>query len=385
MIASASQPVAPPQGTPKGPQIGPRRIVDLNALVAALPAPERERFERIFHLSVTTGELVPPETMHAWIAGHFGSVDAVRQQRIVKITNKVTLEGSLFNELRANRPIEAPPHARDLEQTLQAQTACPFCSPKQGTPADAFGRVQGRACITASNIAKYDGFHAVIVFDDHHPQHLTADRVADYVKTAQRWARAAHQVDPAACYPFFIWNCLWRSGASILHGHAQMTLTRGMHYARVENWRQASQRYRDTYGSDYFHDLVDVYRALGLAIEHGDAIIAPSLTPFKEKEILVVAPRLDDSLKAALYGVLRTFVEDLGVQSFNLGLYQPPLADTPEDWDHFPIVARIIDRGRLQSNTSDIGSMEIFAQSVITTDPFPLAEALRAKIQEVTT
>ena len=44
---------------------------------------------------------------------------------------------------------------------------------------------------------------------------------------------------PQARYPFFLWNCLWRSGASILHGHAQMTLTREMHYARVESWRQA--------------------------------------------------------------------------------------------------------------------------------------------------
>jgi galactose-1-phosphate uridylyltransferase len=362
-----------------------RSIAHLDALVADLSASDRERFERIFHLSVTAGELVPPRAMHAWISQHFGSVDAVRRQRIVRITNRLTWEGALFNDLRARRPLQAPSASGRLEEAIHESQGGPFCHPEEGTPADLFGRIRGQHALTASNVAKYDGWHGVVISDMHHPLHFTADRVADYLDVAQEWARTAHEADPEACYPFFLWNCLWRSGASILHGHAQVTLTRGMHYAKVEAWRQAALRHQAEHGTDYFADLLAVYRALGLAIRHGTTTIFPTLTPFKEKETHIVAPRLDADLKSAIYFVLSAYVERMGVQSFNLALYQPPLARTPEDWTTFPCVVRLIDRGNLQSNTSDIGAMELFAQSVVATDPFRVADAFHALAQEQTT
>jgi galactose-1-phosphate uridylyltransferase len=355
-----------------------RRITTLNMQVASLSAEDRARFQRLYRVGVTAGHTVPPQPMHAWIEDHFGSVGAVRQQRIVKITNLVTLEGTLFNELRARRPLESPPGSRGLEEAIRDSAGGPFCNPEQGTPADTFGRLRGRWAMTASNVAKYDGWHGVIVFDEHHPLRFTAQQVADYVDTAQAWAQEAYQADPQALYPFFLWNCLWRSGASILHGHAQMTLTRGMHYAQVERWRQATLRYRATYGASYFADLVTVHRTLDLVLERGTAIIFPSLTPFKEKETHIVAPALNADLKSAIWMVLSTFVERLGVQSFNLALYQPPLAATAEEWDDFPFVVRIIDRGDLHSETADIGAMEMFGQSVVASDPFQVAATLHA-------
>jgi hypothetical protein len=246
-----------------------------------------------------------------------------------------------------------------------------------GTPADTFGRIRGRHAITASNVAKYDGWHAVIVFDEHHPLHFSAEQVADYVETALTWARAVQALDHTACYPFFLWNCLWRSGASILHGHAQITMTRGMAYARVEGWRQAATRYRVAYGADYFDDLVAVHRALDLAVDHGEAVILPSLTPFKEKETVILGPRSGADLTSAIYRVLAAFRDRLGVQSFNLALYLPPLAPTPESWEGFPAIVRALDRGSLENNTADIGAMEIFGQSVVAADPYAVAEALR--------
>lgn len=353
-------------------------ITELPRVVSGLAAADRVRFERIFDLRVASGQLAPPETMHRWIEGYFGSVDAVQQQCTIKVTNRVTLEGALFNGLRASRPIEAPGHDADVEQAIRDSSGGPFCHPQAGTPADLFGRVRGQHAITASNIAKYDGWHGVVVFDEHHPLRFSAEQVADYVMTAQNWARIAHQADPEACYPFFIWNCLWPSGASIVHGHAQITLTRGMHYAKVEGWRRAALRYRAEQGANYFADLVAVYRALGLALEHGGVTIFPTLTPFKEKETHIVGWQLDGDLTGALYRVLHTFVARLGVTSFNLALYQPPLADTPEDWNGFPFVFRILARSGPGAKTSDIGAMEMFAQSVVASDPFHVAAALRA-------
>jgi len=365
-------------------------IVNLADLVAGLPALDRTRFERIFRLAVVGGQTVPPAAMEGWIASQFGSIDAVRRQQIVRVTNRVTLEGTLFNALRAKRPVEALDGGQetlrssegdepDLEEMLRrkAEAGCSFCQPLTETPADVFGRLRGQYAITASNVAKYDAWHGVIIFDEHHPLRFTAEQVSDYVDLAQEWAQKVHQADPEAQYPLLIWNCLWRAGSSILHGHAQIAMARGIHFAGVEAWRQAALRYRAACSSDYFADLLAVYRALGLTIECGQATILPSLTPVKEKETQIVAPRLDADLKAALYHTLHTFVERLGVRSFNLALYQPPFGRVEEVWDGFPFIVRLVDRGPLDGNTSDLGAMELFAESVVMTDPFQVADALR--------
>ncbi len=352
-----------------------RMITNIADQVSALPAADREIFERIFHVSTAVGRLNPPEEMHGWIQKHFGSVEAVRSQRIVKITNLVTLEGALFNELRARRPIEP-------EETVEFTTEFeergdPFCRPLEGTPEDVFGRVRGKHSITASNVAKYDGFHGLVIFDQHDPLDFSAEEVSDYIDTALAWARKAHEVDPQARYFFFMWNCLWKSGASILHGHAQMSLGRDIHYARVEQLRRAALRYRTDMGASYFDDLHAAHRALDLAVENGSTHIMAYLTPIKEKEVLLVAEGLDESFKDSVYQVLRCFTAKLGVRSFNLALYLPPIDDVEEDWSGFPALVRIVDRGDVNIRASDMGAMELYASSVITSDPFRVIEALR--------
>ena len=351
-------------------------IVNLAEIVGSLPSDLAALFTRLFHLSTTVGVVVPPESMFAWIERQFGSVEVVRQQRIVKLTNRITLEGTLYNELRARRPMEAPA-AQDLEATIEGNRGDPFCKPRQGTPADVFGRVQGQHSVTASNIAKYDGFHGVVIFDEHNPLRFTRESIADALDTGRRWAEAAHQTDPQAVYYFFMWNCLWKSGASILHGHAQTTVSREMHYGRVEALRQAALRYRATYGSEYIADLVQMHRALGLTRSFGPVEALAYLTPVKEKEIVLVGPAADGSFADALYTVLEAYVQRMGVRSFNVALYLPPLAPVEEDWDALPgVLARVVDRGDLNNRTADVGAMELYAASVVSSDPFRVVEAL---------
>src|ERR687889_1583371 len=140
-----------------------RKITDLGALISDLSAEDRAFANRIFDVSATTGRLDPPEAMRAWIEKSFGSVDQVTAQRIVKVRNRITLEGTLFNELRASRPLDTGV-SLDLDHEISATGGDPFCHPHDGTPADVFGRVEGEHATTASNIAKYDGFHGVVVF-----------------------------------------------------------------------------------------------------------------------------------------------------------------------------------------------------------------------------
>jgi hypothetical protein len=355
-----------------------RRITHLADLISALPSEDRTLAGRIFAVSATTGRLGPPEAMHAWIEKSFGSVDAVREQRIVKVTNRITLEGTLFNGLRASRPLDTGV-SLDLEREIEATAGDPFCRPEEGTPADVFGRVKGRHSITASNVAKYDGFHGVIVFDDHNPLHLTPEKVSDYISVGLEWGRKALEADPEARYPFLMWNCLWRAGGSIIHGHAQVTATRGTHYPKVERLRRAATAYKAEHGSDYFDDLYRVHDAIGLGIPSEGGVRAfASLSPVKEKELIAIGQGPEDeSLHRTVGALLEDYVRTLGVQTFNVAFYMPPLGPADEDWSEFPTVVYLVDRGSPANRTSDIGAMELYAAPVVASDPFRVASALR--------
>ena len=80
-----------------------RSVTTLPEQVAALSEEERGRFEGIFSVVRSRGGLVAPPEMQAWIERSFGSLEAVQAQVVVKTLNKWTLEGSLFNSLRAQR------------------------------------------------------------------------------------------------------------------------------------------------------------------------------------------------------------------------------------------------------------------------------------------
>ena len=353
-------------------------IVGLEDAIASLPAEARAAADRIFAVSTTTGRLDAPAEMHPWITKLFGSVDAVQEQRIVRVTNKVTFEGALFNDLRAMRPMEVK-GTDEVRQTIESSRNDPFCHPETGTPADTFGRVSGAYGITASNVAKYDGYHGVLVFTDHDPlAPASAATVADHLETCARWGRAALADDPAARYLFVLWNCLWRAGGSIVHGHMQMTATRGLHYPKVEMLRRQALAYTAANGRGYFDDVWLVHDALGLGLTIDEARLLAYLAPIKEREVLVIGrPGADErTLAPAIARTVAAF-RAAGVVSYNMALYLPPLSPDGEDWVRFPPIARLVDRGDPANKTSDIGAMELYAASVIAADPFRLASQLR--------
>ena len=350
-------------------------ITTLPEQLAALPAAEHARFAALFTVARSQGRLVPPPEMHAWITGAFGSLAAVEEQEVVKVRNEWTLEGALFNSLRARRPVARRADRAD-PAGLTTTGQDPFCHPRTETPADTFGRIEGRTAITASNVAKYDGLHGVIIFHDHNPLDWSAEGLADVFTTAERWLDAAAGACPTAVYPFLMWNCLPRSGASQVHGHMQATLSEGGAYARVESWRRAAAAYRAAHGEDYFAAFYAAHHALGLAGTHGAIRWLAHLTPLKEKETILLAPALGPDLYATIYTVLRLLIDEMGVGAFNLACYVPPRAPVAEDWAGFPVVVRIVDRGDPASATSDIGAMELFAQPVVAFDPWNLARRL---------
>lgn len=352
-----------------------RSVTTLPEQVAALPEEERERFHRLFSVVRSTGSLAPPPEMESWIERSFGSVEAVQSQSVIKTLNRWTLEGSLFNSLRARRPIDRKLEGGG-EEGLAGSGQDPFCHPLTGTPADTFGRVRGEHSITASNVAKYDALHSVVIYDQHNPLQLSEDQVVDAFDVAWRWIGEAHRARSQAVFPFVMWNCLPRSGASIVHAHMQVALGEGLAYARVELWRRAAEMYRSEFGHDYFDDLYMAHHALGLAGQDGPRRWLAHITPVKEKEIIILAPAMEADLYRAIYRLLRLYRDVLSVRAFNLAVYHPPLSPVEEEWAGFPVAVRMVDRGDPGSATSDIAAMELFGQPVVAFDPWKLAELM---------
>ncbi len=338
---------------------------------------EREIFDRIYQVWETNGELIPPKEMYSWIESTFGDIEAVKKQSFLKITNKITYEGAIFNELRTMRPVVGDTNFAEVIEEIHSSKNSPFSKPLTGTPEDVFGRIKGEYCITASNIAKYDGLHGLVVFDDHDPLLFSRKRVKDYLNVATRWFLQANKVNPKAIYPLFTWNCLWKAGSSIIHGHAQLALTEGQAYSKVEALRHHALKYQEQYRSNYFDDEFTIHEKLGLAMKIGNERIIVKITPIKDKELLILSDGFDTDLAFTISDLLTSLKETLGVVSFNLASILPPTRKTPEIWDHVPVVTRIVDRGKLTSKTADIGAMELYGQSVIETSPYTVFSKLQ--------
>lgn len=358
-------------------------IADLPQLIDALPADDRQRAQDLFQISFSTGRLVAPAELHEWLIAHFGSIEAAEQQWIVRVTDRWSLDGSLFSPLRGSRPragVTGGAFRRQVVETVGDE----FCHAETGTPADTWGRVRGRRTITAANAAMYEGRHGVVIFDKHDPMAFDEELVVDLLDTGREWAERGRAEDPEASAYLLIWNAGPRAGGSIVHGHAQVTLGR-THYPHVERVRRAATAYADQTGRMYLPDLVAVHRALGLLAAESDGVSTVStLTPVKERELLIIGqPGMDERDPAFAATVARTVVayrDLLGVRAFNLALHRPPIDSgvaTADGWDAIPPVVHLVDRGDPDSHSSDIGAMELYAAAVVGADPFAVAHALR--------
>lgn len=347
----------------------------------------------IFSISSSTGDMEFPESFQEKAWHYFGAktegritesrdqvLQRLEKQQIINVYNRWTGEGSLFNSLRAQRPgMSADERVNELQIIEQyindSYPGCDFCQPEKYTPNDIFGRLKGKYCITGANIAKYDAWSSIIFFNEHHPLKFSYKEVADYLETGWAWFLKVQEQDPDYKYPTFLWNCLPRAGASQIHGHAQILMSEKP-YAKFRALLKAATRYQQVKHRDYFQDLSNAHQALGLAIGDSDLGVMASLTPVKEKELIILSkksPYLSDEVKKTIYSSLRTYLDVLGVTSFNLALMGPAINRE----DDVPYLVRMVDRGSMLKNTADMGAMEIYGSSVIADDPYRVIEALK--------
>lgn len=365
--------------SPAAPRFGAglTSILDLPARIGSLSGPARERADRLLEAVAIEGTTVPPATLEPWLRATFGSVEAVREQRMVRVTNLATLESTIFATLRSRRPVDGAPAERDLATEIAATQGDPFCDPEHETPSDTFGRVRGSHILTGANAALADAHHAVLVFDAHDPLAFDAALVRDLFDTGRAWAERARAGDPAADRYLLIWNCLWRAGSSIIHGHAQALLGRGRHHAALDRFLRDAHRYREAHGADLVDDLVAVHLDVGLAraLDGGVTVLA-HFVPVKERELMIVGAagmdERDPAFADAVWRALAAYRDRLGVRSFNLALWRAPLGDG--EMTLAPMV-RIVDRGDPLVRPSDIGAMELYGTPIVGADPYEVIAA----------
>ncbi|MBN2142729.1 hypothetical protein JW711_05370 [Candidatus Woesearchaeota archaeon] len=356
-------------------------IQDLPRVVAGLKKEDRELFDRFFSVHESTGHLVLPEEMKPWADKTFGDHKYLEEQTIVKIFNKQTYEDGLYNDLRSKRPSLINKN-EDILKIIKEAEGDNFCHPMTGSPENAFGRVKGKYCMTAANIAKYDSLHGLVLFKKHNPLEITMKEVEDYLEVIRKWFAKAHEYRPKAIFPFIMWNCLWRSGGSMIHGHIQMVLGEEVHYGEPELLKHLMREYDAQYKAHFFTDLYRVHDLIGLGFQKGPVRVFTNIVPRKEKEITIFADKFCPEFEDALYKCLRCLMDDFGVQTFNVGIILPPL-EKVEGWDGFPIYARILDRGDLKNRTTDFGGMEVYARSYIitTANTYQIMEKVREKFE----
>lgn len=371
-------------------------IMQLESRVKALGEQERSLFNKLFEVISYDGRMNVPDSFRDKVAGYFRDasktqdeiIAGLETQRIVRTYNCFTNEGALFNALRASRPGMKQDQIAEIRKKVDSwveeefnKKGCDFCDPSNYTPSDVFGRAVGKFSETASNVAKYDGWSSIVCFKKHHPLDFSEEELSDYIETGFTWFKMVSQKDESAVYPYLMWNCLPKAGASQPHGHAQVLMSSGRPYAKVRALMYLSQKYKEDTDKGYFSDLFSAHDSAGLAVQNGDVKVIASLTPLKEKETLVIAKSrcLDDSdgrrsFRESVYNVLRCFIDDLGVHSFNLAVAMPSIKE-----NNFPYVARIVDRGSIFNPVADIGGMELYGEPVIGSDPYKVMDALRPR------
>jgi len=384
-----------------------KSILDLPALIDSLPKDQKARFTALYSAAVETGTCTVPPPLLPSVERWFGrdGLDRVQTQRVVSILNQATCEEARFNALRAGRPqprtgaSDAAALAKAADEALYEATcgaSCDFCAPEQRTAADRFGRVYGRAgCVTACNLAKAAGDHALVLAPEHHPLRAARQQavVVDVIQTAQRWAVKAVQArGPVGngaedWHPTLLWNCGMGSGASQPHAHAQVILTYGRHPGRAELLRRAGDAHTLRYGRGYWTDVQWCHRIAGLVTDYQGAVITPNMTPCGHRELLVFG-RDAEILGKGIYAAGEVLMRRFGARCWNVGATLSPVDIHAEPHPGSTLVARVVDRTDKPDAAGGVyatsfASFELYGPVVESVDAVETAEAVAEVVQEL--
>lgn len=282
-----------------------------------------EALWKIFEMQIDFGAIEFPDAMRQRMAAGGKSLDDFEKQSILTVRNLYTDKAMIFNKLRAKRPGGTVATDEDaLQRFIEAMRgdACDFCNPLKYTAQEYWGRIQSVHCVTTANMAKYSGWHGLVCAHEHNPHRLSAEILQDMFQVSMEWFRRAAVADRTArraatslsglsggtpqspvtdgnlsetsdtapdtssgvrlCRQI-MWDILPRGGASQIHTHFQVSLTRGRWFASIEQMRSAAGRYaKDTRGRNFWSDLVCVPRTpLWLTLPYRSHVVSSHYKP----------------------------------------------------------------------------------------------------------
>ena len=359
---------------------------EIEEFINGLPEKDKLLIKNLYDLSSSDTAIEIPKTLEQKVVryligcenGDLNNAERqkllnnIKNQRIVRVVNRWTYESALYNYWRAFRPgmntINMEKLTKWLKENItEKEEGCDFCNPEKYTPEDSFGRIYGKYCVTSANLARFEEFHSLLIFNKHNPLDFNREEFFDYMETAFRWFSRVKDISNNYRFPLLVWNCLPRAGASRVHGHMQL-LAGASIFPKMKLIVDSSIRFFDRHKRNYFEALYEVHNILGLSrYRHGVKIMC-YLTPIKEREIFIMSEKIDDIFIDILYNILRGYIDTLKVISFNLSLYEIPLNEN----GNCLYITRIVDRGNVFTQTSDIAAMELYASPVIAQDPLQL-------------
>lgn len=307
---------------------------------------------------------------------------------------------SRINPERARRPKQTGGTNREADLKRLVETSrrgCPFCLEHRDAetpvfPADLFPtpRLLRGEQVLFPNKSPYGEHHGVGILSDAHfipMEAYTEDRLLDSLTLTQDYFRAVRGKDPAARYPVYVWNFLPPSAGSIVHPHVQVLLERRP-APIIETLVERSRAWRARMREDFWDRLLREERARSERLVHEEAglTILATFAPRGFREILILLPGSGSlaELEAertrqfarALTVLLRAY-HAMGVGSFNLVTYSPPMAEEPPP---FPFHAKLISRPYPSGiYTNDTGFFErMYDLWIIDTMPEDVAAETRA-------
>lgn len=310
--------------------------------INSLSKEDKEKFDRIYEFKIEEAKQFFPEKIK----------EKYKEQEIQKIyifKNKILNQETHFNIQRAKRK---EPIQEKFEITYD-----PFCNPLEETPYDDLGRLENEKAITASNLAKISRDHSLVIFKEHDRENLKKEDIEKALRLASEWFRKkGNKVN------LLIWNNGYRAGASIEHPHLQIfsfdTLP-----AKIDSLYQKLIEYKNKFNSDYFEDLFEIHNKLGLAKKLNEVKIIVNLSPFKDNEIIFLFENLENNLTDV--SILLNAYHQIS-SNFNLLICDSEILK----------IGFIVDRGESSKINSDIGSLEIYAFSVVGFDILEFTENL---------
>jgi len=302
-----------------------------------------------------------------------------------------------INMERARRVKQATTGGENLSEIVEkSKKSCFFCPRNLDKATPMFpsnfpsGRLKRGSAVLFPNLFPFSEFHAVGILSREHFLNFSdfsRRQLFDCFWLCINYLKLVRKAHRDVKYCTLNWNWLPPAAASIIHPHVQVTADRKP-TSYVREILQASRRYFQSRGSNYWLDLIESERNGDRWIGERDSVSwMTSFAPQGNREVLGVfsdgssslLELSNSSLRDFCTGILRILkgYREMGVDSFNLTFFSASADGEAKDW--YSLHSKIISRPNFRAfYASDDGFMEKFHEEpIIETKPEDVASFLR--------